>query len=59
MEEDCAVFVAVGLRLAAKAEFAGDLRGAFVGADENDFDIWMEARPGLDSVALDDADVSG
>jgi len=38
-------------------EFAGDLGGAFVGAEEDDLDLGMEAHPGLNGVALDDVDV--
>jgi len=39
-------------------EFAGEFGGAGVGAEEDDFDIGVEAHPGLDGVALDDVDVS-
>jgi len=46
------------LGLVAKAEFAGGFRGAFIGAEEDDFDFGVEAHPGLDGVALDDGDVA-
>jgi hypothetical protein len=52
-----AELTALDVRLVAEAEFAGDFRGAFIGAEENDFDFGMEAGPRLDGVALDDADV--
>ena len=57
VEEDGAEFVALNVRLVAEVELAGDFGGAFVGAEEDDFDVGVEAHPGLDGVALDDVDV--
>jgi len=57
VEEDGAELVAVHVGLVAEVEFAGDLGGAFVGAEEDDLDLGMEAHPGLNGVALDDVDV--
>jgi len=57
MEEDGAEFVAFDVGLVTEVEFAGDFGGAGVSAEEDDFDIGVEAHPGLDGVALDDVDV--
>ena len=42
----------------ARAEFAGDLGGAVVVTEENDFHVGMEELPGVESVALDHVDVA-
>jgi hypothetical protein len=43
--------------LVPQSELLRGLRGAFVIPEENDFDLCVKACPGLNRVALDDADV--
>src|SRR5207253_9957597 len=52
------LLVALDVPLVAERKFLRDIGSAFVVAEENDFDIGMKGLPGLDGVALDDADVS-
>src|SRR5712664_425671 len=52
-----AQLVARDVRLVAKSEFLRDFGGAFVVAKENDFDLGMKGFPGLQRVALNDADM--
>jgi hypothetical protein len=53
-----APLVAFDVRLVPQSEFLRGFGGAFVPAKENDLDAGMKGLPGLQRVALDDADVA-
>ncbi len=54
----CAPVVALDVRFVAHSKFLRGFRGAFVIPEEDDFDLGVEACPGLNRVTLDDASVA-
>ena len=50
----CPKFVAFHMRFVAKAKLTGNLGGAVVVAEKNNFNIGMEKRPAFEGVALND-----
>ena len=50
----CPEFVAFHMRFVAKAKLTGNLGGAVVVAEKNNFNVGMEKRPAFEGVALND-----
>jgi hypothetical protein len=53
-----AVLVSLDVGFMAEAVFITDFCGTLIVAKQNDFDIWMEEFPGLQSIALNDSAVA-